>query len=72
MKARSMRNPAPHFRWSVSGFAFAGVAGTFAATFPSRSIRMTVPDARGGPTDLLAREMTPKLIEAPGQPVVSF
>jgi tripartite-type tricarboxylate transporter receptor subunit TctC len=71
MKTRSTRSPASHFRWLAFGIAFACIAGSFAATFPSRSIRMIVPVAPGGPTDLLARKMMPKLTEAPGQQVVS-
>ena len=42
----------------------------FAAAFPSRSIRMLVPVAPGGPTDLLARVMSPKLTEALGQQII--
>ena len=46
------------------------LTASYAATFPSRSIRMIVPVAPGGPTDLLARDMTPKLTAALGQQVI--
>ena len=50
--------------------SFIHLTQSSAATFPSRSIRMIVPVAPGGPTDLLARDMTPKLTEALGQQVI--
>jgi hypothetical protein len=52
------------------GGALLPLVESFAASFPSRSIRMIVPVAAGGPTDLLARAMTPKLSEALGQQVI--
>ena len=52
------------------GFGFLPLVQSFAASFPSRSIRMIVPVAAGGPTDLLARAMAPKLTEALGQQVI--
>lgn len=55
----------------VAGIATAATAATAdAATFPSRAIRMIVPVAAGGPTDLLARGIAPKLGESLGQQVV--
>ena len=68
-----MRRSAPGFRPILGllyAVSFAYFTGSFAATFPSRSIRMIVPVAPGGPTDLLARVMTPKLTEAFGQQVI--
>jgi tripartite-type tricarboxylate transporter receptor subunit TctC len=50
--------------------SFVHITQGLAATFPSRSIRMMVPVAPGGPTDLLARDMTPRLSEALGQQVI--
>jgi tripartite-type tricarboxylate transporter receptor subunit TctC len=41
-----------------------------ADTFPSRSIRIVVPFAAGGATDLIARVVGQKLTESMGQPVV--
>src|SRR3979409_2124525 len=73
MKAGTMRFPILISRLVLGLLcttSFACVTASFAATFPSRSIRMIVPVAPGGPTDLLARDMTPKLSEALGQQVI--
>src|SRR5471030_249663 len=76
----TLRTKASVMRFPISGsglvplllcaVSFAHVTASFAAAFPSRSIRMIVPVAPGGPTDLLARVMTPKLTEALGQQVI--
>ncbi|HXI37784.1 MAG TPA: tripartite tricarboxylate transporter substrate binding protein [Burkholderiales bacterium] len=42
----------------------------FAQSYPSRPIRLIVPYAAGGTSDILARQIGPKLTEAWGQPVV--
>jgi tripartite-type tricarboxylate transporter receptor subunit TctC len=42
----------------------------FAQSYPSRPIRMIVPYAAGGTSDILARQIGPKISEALGQPVV--
>jgi tripartite-type tricarboxylate transporter receptor subunit TctC len=41
-----------------------------AQSYPSRPIRLIVPYAAGGTSDILARQIGPKLTEALGQPVV--
>ena len=48
-------------------FAFAGAQ---AQTYPSKPIRLIVPYAAGGTSDILARQLGPKLSETWGQPVV--
>jgi tripartite-type tricarboxylate transporter receptor subunit TctC len=42
----------------------------FAQSYPNRPIRMIVPYAAGGTSDILARQIGPKITEALGQPVV--
>ena len=53
---------------------FAGLAGIAgaqaAATYPSRPIRMIVPFAPGGGTDLMGRAIAARFSEAWGQPVI--
>ncbi len=51
----------------------AALAASFAAmaqTYPAKPIRLIVPYAAGGTSDILARQIGPKLTEAVGQPVV--
>lgn len=47
-----------------------GVAAANAQQYPARPVRFIVPFAPGGSTDLLARFLAPRLMEALGQPVV--
>jgi tripartite-type tricarboxylate transporter receptor subunit TctC len=54
---------------SVTAFASSAAAQT-AGAFPSRAIRIVVPSAAGGGTDILARVLAQKLTERLGQPVV--
>ena len=49
-------------------FAFAGAAA--AQTYPNKPIRIIVPYAAGGTSDILARQIGPELNKAWGQPVV--
>jgi tripartite-type tricarboxylate transporter receptor subunit TctC len=51
----------------------AACAASFAAyaqSYPSRPIKLIVPYAAGGTSDILARQIGPKLTEALGQPVI--
>ena len=41
-----------------------------AQSYPTRPIRLIVPYAAGGTSDIVARQIGPKLTEAWGQPVV--
>src|SRR3954454_22388366 len=45
----------------------AGIAGAAAQNYPSRSVRVIVPFAPGGPTDVFARLMSQKLSEQTGK-----
>jgi tripartite-type tricarboxylate transporter receptor subunit TctC len=55
---------------TLAGTAAAGIAAPRVAraeTYPSHSVRVIVPFTPGGPTDLFARLITPKLSEQMGQ-----
>src|SRR5690349_23523932 len=45
-------------------------ASTFAQQYPSKPIRLIVPAAPGGGTDITARSFVPQLAENLGQPIV--
>jgi tripartite-type tricarboxylate transporter receptor subunit TctC len=54
----------------IAGLALAIAATSAAAQYPSRPIRLIVPNPPGGATDTLARLVAPSLGTALGQPVV--
>ena len=47
-----------------------GAGATLAQGYPSRPIRLIVPNAPGGPTDVVARLIAQKISETIGQPMV--
>jgi tripartite-type tricarboxylate transporter receptor subunit TctC len=51
-------------------FCFGLIGQAYAQSYPSRPIRVIVPYAPGGTTDIVGRQMGQKLSEALGQPVV--
>src|SRR5687768_14219713 len=56
-------------RIAAVALAFA-VTGAWAQTYPNKPIRIIVPYAAGGTSDILARQIGPELNKAWGQPVV--
>lgn len=60
------------FFFSFLGFAagIAEVAMGAASAYPTRPVRLLVPFAPGGGSDLVARLITPRLSERLGQPVI--
>jgi tripartite-type tricarboxylate transporter receptor subunit TctC len=55
---------------AVSTFCLAAASSAMAQTYPGKPIRIVVPYAAGGTSDILARQIGPKLTEAWGQPVI--
>jgi tripartite-type tricarboxylate transporter receptor subunit TctC len=59
------------FRTILAVAALAAIAGAASAqTYPNKPIRIIVPYAAGGTSDILARQIGPKMTEAWGQPVI--
>src|SRR5436189_3105798 len=59
-----------HRRLAVALVAFAATSAALAQSYPSKPIRVVVPYAAGGTSDILARQIGPKLTETWGQPVI--
>lgn len=53
-----------------SGISAAGAAEQPAGKFPARPVRLIVPYAPGGATDIIARQLQPRISELWGQPVI--
>ena len=68
MQARRAQTATIKIAAAVAALAFASAAS--AQTFPAKPIRVVVPFAAGGITDILARALGQKLGEALGQPIV--
>jgi len=56
--------------WAVAGAAAAAQLAPEAMNYPARPVRMLVPHAPGGPTDIMARVVGQRLAELWGQTVV--
>ncbi|SCK41230.1 Tripartite-type tricarboxylate transporter, receptor component TctC [Variovorax sp. HW608] len=57
-------------RAAASAAALCGLAAVHAETYPSKPIRLVVPFAAGGATDVLARVIGEKMAASMGQPVI--
>src|SRR5262245_4104880 len=68
-KVRYRRRTIP-MRLLVGALSFAVAAAAQAQTYPNKPIRVVVPYAAGGTSDILARQLGPKINEVWGQPVV--
>jgi tripartite-type tricarboxylate transporter receptor subunit TctC len=55
---------------TLGAVAFAFASSAAAQTYPAKPIRIIVPYAAGGTSDILARQIGPKLTEAWSQPVI--
>ena len=54
----------------LAGLLFVVAGAAFAQAYPGKPIRIVVPYAAGGTSDILARQIGPKLTDAWGQPVI--
>ena len=63
-------NPVLNLSGVAAAMTLALLAAVASAQYPSRPIRLLVPNPPGGATDTIARVVSPRLGEALGQPVV--
>jgi len=72
-RSRSVPDTAARRRLLVASFGLAGVSLAALAQgrdYPNKPIRWLIPFSAGGPTDVLARAIAPKLAESMGVPIV--
>jgi tripartite-type tricarboxylate transporter receptor subunit TctC len=62
-----MRN---HLMLACAAAALVAATHAYAQTFPSKPIRIVVPFAPGGPADITARTLGPRMTELLGQPII--
>ena len=57
-------------KWLCAGAALLVATQVHAQTFPSKPIRIVVPFAAGGPADITARTIAPRMTELLGPPII--